>query len=142
MHPFAAPNVEHDHNQPSCKRCEERSAQGLVDAVIDHLSSQQRVLAADFANAVEDNDGVVDRVTDQGQEGCHGGQVDLEVLNEEGAGQTWPQLVNVMAKGNDAQGEEQVVNQAENGRQTERPVTEAEPEVQQDRSPARQDRIK
>ena len=46
-----------------------------------------------------------------------------------------------MADGDDAEREEQVVDQAEHRGQAERPVAEAEPEVEQDGDPARQDGV-
>ena len=46
-----------------------------------------------------------------------------------------------MAKRNDAQREEQVVDQAEHGRQPERPVAEAEPEIKEDGAPTREDGV-
>ena len=46
-----------------------------------------------------------------------------------------------MADRNDAEREEQVVDQAQHRRQAERPAAEPEPQVQQDRRPARHDRL-
>ena len=83
VHPLAAEGVEHDRHEEHRHRRQHRPAQGLVDAVVDHLRRQQRVLAADLADAGEVHDDLVHRVADQRQERRHRGQVDLEVLNAE-----------------------------------------------------------
>src|SRR5207245_2847856 len=124
---FANEDVEHNHHQPGDERGQKRAAQRLVDAVVDHLRRQVRVLAADFADAVEDNDGVVDRVADQGEQRGHRRQVDLEVLQQQEAGQPGGPMVDVVGEGDDAHSEEQVVDEAQHGRQAERPVAEPEP---------------
>ena len=49
--------------------------------------------------------------------------------------------VEVMADGDHAEGEEQVVNQAQHRGRAERPVAEAEPQVEQDGPPAQQDGV-
>ena len=46
-----------------------------------------------------------------------------------------------MAEADHAEGEEQVMDQAQHRRQPERPVAEAEPEVEQDGRPACQNRV-
>ena len=73
MNSFAAKDVQHDYHQPDRERREQRSTQGLVDTVVDHLRCQQGVLAAHLADTIEDHDGITDRVADEGQKGGHGG---------------------------------------------------------------------
>ena len=55
---------------------------GLVDAVGYRLRRQLR-FATIFADSIEDNDCVVERVTDQSQKGRDDGQVDLEITNQQ-----------------------------------------------------------
>ena len=107
---------------------------GLVDAVVDHLRRQIGVLAANLADAVEDHDGVVDRIADQGQEGGHRGQIDLEILQPKELADE--RVVEEMAGGDGPQREEQVVDQADDGGQAEGPVAEAEPEVERGSPPS------
>src|SRR5688500_19292531 len=65
---LSTPSVEHRvlHSFPTRRssdlgqRGQHGAAQGLVDRVVDHLRGQLRVLAADLADAVEDDDGVVE----------------------------------------------------------------------------------
>ena len=64
---------------------QQRSAQGLVGALVDHLAGHVGILAADFADSVEDDDRVVDRIADDRQERGHDRQVDLERLDHQEA---------------------------------------------------------
>ena len=83
---LAAEDVEDDDDQPGGERRQDRPAQGLVDGVVDHLGGQVRRLALDLADPVEDDDRVVDREPDQGQERRDDRQVDLELVDHEQAG--------------------------------------------------------
>ena len=51
--------------------------------VVDHLIGQMRRLPLDLADPVEDDDRVVDREADQGQECRDDRQVDLELVDLE-----------------------------------------------------------
>ena len=44
MHPFAAEDVQHHHHQEYREGCQQRPAQGLIDAIVDRLRRQLRIL--------------------------------------------------------------------------------------------------
>jgi hypothetical protein len=68
VQPFAAEEEEDDDDEPRCERGKDGSAQGLVDRVVNHLVGELRRLPFDLANPVEDDNGVIDREADQGEE--------------------------------------------------------------------------
>ena len=78
-----AEDVQDEGHHQHGPRREQRPTQRLVDAQVDHLARDLRTLAADFADAVEHHDRVVDRVTDDGQQSGDDRQVDLELVDQQ-----------------------------------------------------------
>ena len=65
---------EHNHRSQSGRAGEERAAQGLADSLIHQLTDRAGTTALNgFTDTVKDHDGVIDRVTGDGQ---HGSDVD------------------------------------------------------------------
>ena len=80
MNAVTTPKVkDHDDDQRG-HRSQQRAGQRLVQAQVDHLGRQRRVLSTNLTNPVKDDNGVVERISDDGQKGCNHRQVDLEVL--------------------------------------------------------------
>src|SRR5882757_3990664 len=83
---LSAKDPKRERGEEGKARGEDRSAQGLVDGLVDHLrerrASHERKVLAD---TIEDDDGVVHGVTDEGQNGRDDGERDLLVRQREGA---------------------------------------------------------
>ncbi len=75
---LATEDEQRQHGQKSKSGGEDGSAQRLVDAAVDQI--RQWLAAAEaqiLANAVKDDDGVVHRVADEGQDGGDDGEGDF-----------------------------------------------------------------
>ena len=79
----AASEEEQTQDDQQCgQRGHDCSAQSLVDAGVDNISEAQFLVdlgAEVFTNPVEDDDGVVERVTDNGQQRRNDGQIEFFV---------------------------------------------------------------
>src|SRR5271157_1860195 len=135
MQTLAAQDVKDDHDEPGRQRRQDRPAQGLVDGVVDQLIGQVWRLSLDLADPVEDHDRVVDREADQGQERRHYRQVDFELIDHQQAADDRDPDQPV-ADGDRAQGDQDVVDHGEHGRQPVDERMESPPEVDDDDHPA------
>ena len=75
MQHLAAEKKQSKHGKESQARCQDSSTQSLINTFVDDVG--QLIPAEQFdvlANAVEDDDGVVIGVSDQGQNGSDDGQ--------------------------------------------------------------------
>ena len=81
MNPGAAEGVEDERGEERRQRRQQGAAQAFVRRAVDNFLRQRFRLAADFADTVEENDRVVERVTDQRQERGDGRETDLELRN-------------------------------------------------------------
>src|SRR5882757_2963515 len=83
---LSAKDPKRERGEEGKARGEDRSAQGLVDGLVDHLrerrASHERKVLAD---TIEDDDGVVHGVTGEGQDGRDDGERDLLVRQREGS---------------------------------------------------------
>lgn len=80
---FATEDVKQQYRYQSRSRGEQGSAQRLVYAVVDHVTTELRTSSANFTNAVEHNDRVIQGVTDDREEGSNLSQTDLKVFDEQ-----------------------------------------------------------
>ena len=110
---------------------ENGAAEGLIDAVVDHLFGQIGILAADFADAVEDHDRVVDRVADDRQQRGHDRQADLEIIDQQKA----EERRQVFAERQEPDRDQHVVDQGQHGRDAEHRVLKPNPDVESRSSP-------
>ncbi len=83
MNAFTTPDVKNDQSEDCRTGRQQRSAESLIHAVINHLSRQSRALASDFTDAVEHHDRIVQGVTDDREERSNFCEADLEVFDQE-----------------------------------------------------------
>ena len=136
MNSRAAEAVENEDGEEGRARGEERTSQALVRRFVDDLFRQRFGLTANFAHTVEENDRVVQGVTDERKERRNGGKTNLK-LDDSKEGEEGGKPV---AQRDQTQGEANVVDQTDDRGETEDRATESEPEVSDDADEASQDR--
>ena len=85
-------------------------------------------LASHFTNSVKHDDRIVERVTDDRQEGCHNRQADPELIDQ----QEPERFGQIGTDRNRTQGDQDVVDQCDDGRQAEHDSLEANPDIAND----------
>ena len=140
MDPVAATEVEnHDHDQRG-HRGQQGAGQRLVQALVDHPGGQRRVLAPHLADPIEDDNGVIERIADDGQEGGDHRQVDLEVLQHQHAAIHAHFRRRQTRQRDTSQHNQYVVHQGDDRREAKVDPLEPEPDVGHDRHQAEEHR--
>ena len=128
MNALAAESVQDCHDDQSREGGQQRSAQSLIDAGVDHVSGQVGTLPTDFPNSVEDDDGVVQRITHDRQQCSHNRKTDLELLDQQEAeGTRQPG-----ADSDRTQRHEDIMDQGNNRRQAKNHTLKSDPNIDHD----------
>src|SRR4051794_4537049 len=85
MNPRASKGIENEDDRERDARQNDIPAERLIYGIVQHLACYVRILAPNFAEAVENDDRIVHGITENCQERCYNRQADLEFLDAEKA---------------------------------------------------------
>ena len=137
MDSLPAKQIQNQRGEKGGARREDRAAERLIDGLVDHRPCYELALAAEFPQAIEDHDRVVDRETDDRQQCRHHVEADLEIIDECPAHDGCHKLAQRQA-GNR---HEHVVREGHHGREAEGHILKPQPDVEHDHQQAGEQRV-
>jgi len=128
----SAEGVENDDDGECDAGEDDGAAEGFVDGGVEHIAGDTGTFAADFSEAIEDDDRIVHGVAKDGQEGCDYWEADFELFDAEEAERPGEPI----AGGDAGEHDEGVVGQGGDSGKAPGDVLEAEPDIGNDASQA------